>query len=497
MYGTLLAKFFTYMKMQIAKLLVKEDILSLEQIKEAIERKYNSDMELSEALIELGYITEPELMDFLGKSYGVPVISIEDHSVDQEVLELIPSEIAIENRLIPLSITGSALTVAMSDPSNLILVDKLNFLTGKNIIPVVVSERSIIDMLTQYYGYSKNQTDFSELSLKPTGYDDIDELVRELEVYKNGDTSEVDKGSNTEVEDHTQSTLTQESLHAEQVESENDIPLVSDANEEHIDESETDVIHHVGNDHGIFEDSETQDEDQVSNESGDVFSQNLFINAPDNKDFAEVSEDQIQNGGDTLEETNKAIEEPVELTSSSQGLNSIDEPFAARVEPEFETQQQASTLDAVDTNYPSSETTPNDINSNGINKNVLVIDNSRTVQKLITLALNRQGYSVSAVSDGMEALSCLNDVKPGLIFIEINLPHMDGYQVCKIIKSHGLMKQVPIIMLSAKDGLVDKVRSKMAGANGNISKPFAASELVEAAQRFTSSNATGLISGQS
>ncbi len=496
MYGTLLAKFLTYMKMQIAKLLVKEDILSLEQIKEAIEKKYNSDMELSEALIELGYITEPELMDFLGKSYGVPVISIEDHSVDQEVLELIPSEIAIENRLIPLSITGSALTVAMSDPSNLILLDKLNFLTGKNIIPVVVSERSIIDMLTQYYGYNKNFTDYSKLSAKPAENEDIDieELVKEIEGYKNDDTLEVDINGSLE-EENTQSTFNEEIFHAEKIESEIDAPPVRDTNEDLIDESETDELHNDADNSGFFEESETRVEDSAPGDGVDVFSQNLFINSPDNKDSAEMTEDENQIGGDTLEGTDQSNEEPVQLTSSSQGLNSINEPFAASAEPEIEKQLQASASDSVDMNDPSSEITPNDISSSGINKNVLVIDNSPTIQKLISIALNRQGYSVSAVSDGMEALSCLTDVKPGLIFIEINLPHMDGYQVCKIIKSHGLMKQVPIIMLSSKDGLVDKVRSKMAGANGNISKPFAASELVEAAQRYTSSNAAGLISG--
>jgi len=479
------------MKMQIAKLLVKKDIVSLDQIKEAIEKKYNSDMELSEALIELGYITEAELLDFLGKSYGVPVISIEDHSIDQEVLELIPREIAIENRLIPLSITGSALTVAMSDPSNLILVDELNFLTEKNIIPVVVSERSIIDMLAQYYSYSKNYTEYSELTEKSTGNDniDIDEIVRELEGYKNGETSEIDKGS--EVEEHTQSTLTEEPFHTEHLESENDITDISSSIEEHIDESETDKLFQVSDDHGIFEEQGTQDEDSVSDYSGDVFRENLFANASDNKDSAEASDDEIQNGGDFGRDINETKDESVNPTSS-QDLNSINDSSVAHEEAGVETQPLAATSDPI-----GMKGALNELNPNEIGQSVLVIDNSRTVQKLITLALNRSGYTVSAVSDGMEALSCLNDVKPDLIFIEINLPHMDGYQVCKIIKSHGLMKHVPIVMLSGKDGLVDKVRSKMAGANGHISKPFAANELVDAAQRYASSNARGLVSEQS
>ena len=127
---------------------------------------------------------------------------------------------------------------------------------------------------------------------------------------------------------------------------------------------------------------------------------------------------------------------------------------------------------------------------------VLVIDHSRTVQKLISLSLGRKGYSVNAVSDGMEALSRLHDLKPDLIFIEINLPHMDGYRVCKIIKSHGLMKRVPIVMLSGKEGLVDKMRSKMAGADGHLSKPFALNDVVSSAHRFTASEPQSLVSGQ-
>ena len=70
-------------------------------------------------------------MGCLGKSYGVPVISIDDHSIRKEVLEPIPRDTAIDNSLIPLSITGSALTVAMSEPSNILVVDELGFLTGQ------------------------------------------------------------------------------------------------------------------------------------------------------------------------------------------------------------------------------------------------------------------------------------------------------------------------------------------------------------------------------
>jgi CheY-like chemotaxis protein len=469
--------------MQIAKLLLKEDIVSLDHIKEAIEKKYDTDMELSEALIELGHITEPELLDFLGKSYGVPVISIENHSIDKEVLELIPREIAIENRLIPLSITGSALTVAMSDPSNIILVDEISFLTEKNIIPVVVSERSIIDMLEQYYDYSKNYTGYSESSLRPAGNGDIDidKIVRELEEYKLGGTSEKDISA-SDLEEDTNYKLAEQSSHAERANTQNDIPEVNDVSEEQMDEPEE--LYKVKNEPGIVEEPGTRDKGSISHE-------NIFTSDPVYKDSPAEPHTEIQNNGDIVGDINETKDESAELTFSNQELTSINESSVVHEEPYIETQTPATTTDPVGMKGPSNEISPHEIN-----QSVLVIDNSRTVQKLITLALNRSGYTVSAVSGGMEALSCLNEVNPDLIFIEINLPHMDGYKVCKIIKSHGLMKHVPIVMLSGKDGIVDKVRSKMAGANGHISKPFAANELVDAAQRYARSNARGLVSGQ-
>lgn len=266
-YGTLLAKILPYMKMHIAKLLVKENIVSLEQIKEAIEKKCDTDMELSEALVELGYITEPEILDFLAKSYGVPVISIEDHSVEQEVLDLIPREIAIENRLIPLSVTGSALTVAMSDPSNLILVDKLNFLTEKNIIPVVVSERSITGMLEQYHNYSKNDTDFSKLSAQHPAKDDIDmqDMVKELQGYMDNETSKI--GINESTEENTRSTLNEETSNQEQVNFETDAfdTDAPDSNQEPMDEAEP-------NEPVSLEETRTEDESTFSDESSGVSS---------------------------------------------------------------------------------------------------------------------------------------------------------------------------------------------------------------------------------
>ncbi|NIT13120.1 MAG: response regulator [Candidatus Dadabacteria bacterium] len=114
---------------------------------------------------------------------------------------------------------------------------------------------------------------------------------------------------------------------------------------------------------------------------------------------------------------------------------------------------------------------------------VLVVDDSQTVQKIVSVTLSRQGYRVEVSSNAMQALAKLNDVIPDIIFLDINLPHMDGYQLCKIIKGNELTKEVPVVMLSGKDGFFDKMRGKMVGAADYITKPFEPNALVSAIKK--------------
>jgi len=114
---------------------------------------------------------------------------------------------------------------------------------------------------------------------------------------------------------------------------------------------------------------------------------------------------------------------------------------------------------------------------------VLVVDDSPTVQKIVSVTLSRQGYNVEVTSNAMQALAKLNDFIPDIIFLDINLPHMDGYQLCKIIKGNDLTKEVPVVMLSGKDGFFDKMRGKMVGATDYITKPFEPSTLVSAIKK--------------
>ncbi len=86
----------------------------------------------------------------------------------------------------------------------------------------------------------------------------------------------------------------------------------------------------------------------------------------------------------------------------------------------------------------------------------------------------------------MQALAALNDITPGLILMDINLPHMDGYQLCKVIKGHGLTREIPVVMMSGKLGMMDKMKGKMAGVSDYITKPFAAGDIIGAAEKYLS-----------
>jgi twitching motility two-component system response regulator PilG len=103
---------------------------------------------------------------------------------------------------------------------------------------------------------------------------------------------------------------------------------------------------------------------------------------------------------------------------------------------------------------------------------ILAVDDSSTVRKLVATTLERHGYRVLTASDGMQALARLNEEVPDLILLDITMPRMDGYQVCKIIKQNAYTKSIPVVMLSGKDGFFDKVKGRLAGATDYLTKPF-------------------------
>ncbi|HEY7547596.1 MAG TPA: response regulator [Blastocatellia bacterium] len=118
-------------------------------------------------------------------------------------------------------------------------------------------------------------------------------------------------------------------------------------------------------------------------------------------------------------------------------------------------------------------------------RTVLLVDDSPTVRKIVAVTLERRGHRVLVAGGAMEALSKLNEATLDLVLLDIGMPHMDGYQLCKLVKSNETTSDIPVVMLSGKDGFFDKVRGKMAGAVGYITKPFEPTALIEAVETYS------------
>lgn len=117
-------------------------------------------------------------------------------------------------------------------------------------------------------------------------------------------------------------------------------------------------------------------------------------------------------------------------------------------------------------------------------KKVLVVDDSATVRKLISSKLEKAGHSVTCAVDGVEALAVIAENLPDIIFLDISMPRMDGYEVCKQVRSNPASKDLPIVMISGKDGFFDKVRGRMAGTTDYITKPFGPDALMKALDTY-------------
>lgn len=117
-------------------------------------------------------------------------------------------------------------------------------------------------------------------------------------------------------------------------------------------------------------------------------------------------------------------------------------------------------------------------------RSILVVDDSATVRKLISNKLEKSGHVVSCAEDGVEAMEWIENNKPDLVLLDIAMPRMDGYQVCKLIRSNDATKDVPVVMISGKDGFFDKVRGRMAGTTGYITKPFGPETLMRALDTY-------------
>ncbi len=123
-------------------------------------------------------------------------------------------------------------------------------------------------------------------------------------------------------------------------------------------------------------------------------------------------------------------------------------------------------------------------NSNALK--VLVVDDSNTIRRSAEIFLKQGGHEVMLAEDGFDALAKINDYQPDLVFCDILMPRLDGYQTCAIIKRNDRFAELPVVMLSSKDGVFDKARGRMVGSEEYLTKPFTKDQLLQAVQQFGS-----------
>ncbi|HHJ13991.1 MAG TPA: response regulator [Gammaproteobacteria bacterium] len=117
---------------------------------------------------------------------------------------------------------------------------------------------------------------------------------------------------------------------------------------------------------------------------------------------------------------------------------------------------------------------------------VMVIDDSKTIRRTAESLLKKAGCAVVTATDGFEALAKIADEKPDVIFVDIMMPRLDGYQTCALIKNNQAFRNTPVIMLSSKDGLFDRARGRIVGSDQYLTKPFTKDELLGAIREHVS-----------
>ncbi len=156
------------MNERIGELLVKENLLSAEQLRKAREEAKSSGGRIGAQITKMGFLEETELIDFVAKQYGVPSIDLSEFEIDRDVITLIPEDVAIKHNVIPVNRAGSTLILATADPSNIFAIDDIKFLTGYNVEVVVAAEAAIKKAIDRYYDKASDLLDVM------AGFDDDD-----------------------------------------------------------------------------------------------------------------------------------------------------------------------------------------------------------------------------------------------------------------------------------------------------------------------------------
>jgi len=166
---------------RLGELLIKRNYITSDQLKRASEEQKMKGGRLESNLVRLGYIKEDELLSFLSAQYRVPSVKVSKMEINPAVIKLIPSSISKKYFIIPINRMGPKLTLAMADPSNIVVIDEIKFMTGFNVEPVVASETEIIDAIKKYYGGGGNVAGLGNVSFEASDYDLDSEKISALD----------------------------------------------------------------------------------------------------------------------------------------------------------------------------------------------------------------------------------------------------------------------------------------------------------------------------
>src|SRR5256885_6074488 len=143
------------MAVRIGELLLKEKLIAPDQLQQALKQQKANGGRLGYSLVKMGLVKDEQITALLSKQYGVPAISLAQFKIDPTIVKLVPTETARKYQMIPLSRSGSTLTIAMTDPTNVFAMDDIKFMTGYTVEPVVASEVAITDAIEKYYPSGK------------------------------------------------------------------------------------------------------------------------------------------------------------------------------------------------------------------------------------------------------------------------------------------------------------------------------------------------------
>ena len=166
------------MSQRMGDLLVREKIISAEQLEQALKMQREGGGRLGSVLVKLGFLSDEDVTNFLSKQYGVPAINLSYFEIDAQVVKLVPYETSKRYQILPLSRVGASLTIAMVDPTNVFAIDDIKFMTGFNIEPVVASETAIMDGIEKAYNTQTQEEDLESV-MQSMSEDDADVELQE------------------------------------------------------------------------------------------------------------------------------------------------------------------------------------------------------------------------------------------------------------------------------------------------------------------------------